>query len=538
MANKKISFDDVKDFIFTLPYNEFRKIVKQYSTHSKTSFEKEMNDLITLSFQQKLESLGINKACHRCGSLMIVKNGKRPNSIQEYKCKDCNTKFTLFSNTILEKTNWHWDIWVVVLQMTINGFSIDSMINVLEGDYGCNGINRKTVWLLRMKLIHALASIDMPVLTGIVQVDETFIRESQKGSRKLVNYVGLKYNRKPRYGSMPSKLGVMGPEFATLTTAIDDRGYCVCKVSSLGKLTKELFVDLFEKHINNPAYICSDANDVYENHCELFDIPHYVKPSNYDKTIKQYGYESADESNPVQAAITRDNNENLFKRLYDNELIDKITNRGIMSYEEFIQLKRSNSLNLGRVNELHSDIKKFINRDMTNVSTKYLQDYIGFFTYKRNWRVKNGRYPNSIKDTEKIFIEILKTKVNYTIIDVKNQELNLPKPTNRYITLLDENTRKARIATSNQYFKFDEEDGVKSFNKRNYLINQPKSKLYAICKECKLTKYRKLALWSLVSLILEQPNIDNIIYNLLSNDRQYKISDEDLEAIRAEGFKH
>ncbi|EFX95186.1 hypothetical protein HMPREF9397_1863 [Streptococcus sanguinis SK1087] len=30
---------------------------------------------------------------------------------------------------------------------------------------------------------------------------------------------------------------------------------------------------------------------------------------------------------------------------------------------------------------------------MRNVSTKYLQDYIGFFTYIRNWRTEHGIIP-------------------------------------------------------------------------------------------------------------------------------------------------
>lgn len=38
---------------------------------------------------------------------------------------------------------------------------------------------------------------------------------------------------------------------------------------------------------------------------------------------------------------------------------------------------------------------------------------MGFFTYIRNWRVTNGHYPSSKKDTEQIFIEILKTRVKY-----------------------------------------------------------------------------------------------------------------------------
>ena len=100
---------------------------------------------------------------------------KNKNNIQQFKCKEFNRRFTRFTDTILEKTRWHWDIWIKVLEMTINSYSIHDMINVLTKDYGCKGINYKTVWLWRMKLIHTLAEMPMPKLTGVVQVDETFI---------------------------------------------------------------------------------------------------------------------------------------------------------------------------------------------------------------------------------------------------------------------------------------------------------------------------------------------------------------------------
>lgn len=104
------------------------------------------------------------------------------------------------------------------------------------------------------------------------------------------------------------------------------------------------------------------------------------------------------------------------------------------------------------------------------------------FTYMRNWKITNGNYPSSSKDTEKIFIEIFKAKVYYTITNINDKRLELPKPPTRYIAILKEKTEKARIATSNQYFKFDEEDGAKTFNKRKYFLDQSKSKLYAVCK--------------------------------------------------------
>lgn len=410
------------------------------------------------------------------------------------------------------------------------------MLNVLEDDYGCIGINIKTIWLWRLKLIHAMAANPMPVLTGIIQVDETFIRESQKGSRNLISYLDKHDVRRPRYGRRPSKYGVMGPEFATVTTAIDQTGLCVCKVSGLGILTKNIFVDLFEDHLRNPSYICSDANSVYEEYCKLFNIAHYIKPSNYLSVLKKAGYETPSFGNPTQYKITSTKNKKILEGLFYEESIDKITNRGSLYYEEFEYLKTQNRLNLGRVNELHDDIKSFIYRDMTNVSTKYLQDYIGYFTYKRNWKVTNGHYPSSRKDAEKIFTEILKSKVGFTINDVKSKKLDLPKPSSRYIILLKSETERVRDVTPNPYFKFDEEDGFATFRKRDYLMDQSKNKLYSICKECKLTKYKKLALWSMVSQLLRQPNIDEIIYKLLVEDRHYKMAEEDLDSMKAGRF--
>lgn len=536
MAKRELNFDEVLTYLENLPYNKFKEAVNHYSTHTKANFEKELEAMVTLNFQQRLEKLKINSHCPKCSSTTIVKNGKN-NNIQKYKCKDCNSQFTLFTDTILEKTKWHWDIWIAVLHMTINNFSLHEIKNVLEQDYGCVSINYKTLFLWRHKLIHALSSFPMPKLTGVIQIDETFIREAQKGSRNLKSHIDKVHIREPRYGRKPSKLGVMGPEFATITTAIDNHGYSVNKVSCLGKLTKELFGSLFEEHLCNPSYICSDANGVYEEYCNIFNIAHYVKPSNYLTVLNHYGFETPSNIDTVRANATKEKNKKILETLYKDNMIDYISNRGQMTYEEFNSIKLANRLSLARVNELHSDIKKFIYGDMANVSTKYLQDYIGFFTYIKNWRVSNSYYPSSLKDSEKIFIEILKTNVNYTITEVKKETLTLPKPSTRYIAILKAETEKARIATSNQYFKFDEEDGVKTFNKREYLLDQPKSKLYAVCKTHDMEKYKQMALYSLVSALLKLQDIDNVLYELIVADRHYRIADEDLEAIKSLAYK-
>ena len=84
--------------------------------------------------------------------------------------------------------------------------------------------------------------------------------------------------------------------------------------------------------------------------------------------------------------------------------------------------------------------------------------------------------------------------------------------------VLKEETEKARDAVDSPYFKFNEEDGVLSFNKREYLLDPPKTRLYAIAKKCHIPRYRKLARWSLVSMILKQKNIQGILYQELTNE--------------------
>lgn len=186
------------------------------------------------------------------------------------------------------------------------------------------------------------------------------------------------------------------------------------------------------------------------------------------------GYVTPTKNDQVLASAQADSNNKVIEKLYKEGLIDRITNKGYLDYHEFQKIKTGNSLNLGRVNELHSEIKDFICKTRTNVSTKYLADYIGFFSYVHKWRVDKGHYPSSHSDAEKIFIEILRYQVSYTTNDLKSSKINLPKPTSRYITLLKEKTKEARSILKNKYFKFDEEDNVIDFDKRKFLSDQPK----------------------------------------------------------------
>ena len=530
---KKISKSEVQKQLNTLSMGELLDMLDVYSKETGEDISIAKKKLITNDLQSRLLSNKINTNCPYCKSSLIIKKGTRANGIKEFMCKDCNKKFTLFTNTILEKTQYHWDIWIKVVEMVLNHYSIEHMKEVLVKDYGLNDLNYKTVFLWKHKIINALANMPMPKLNGIIQIDETFFRETQKGSRNLESTIKDE-ERLPRYGRRASKYGVMGNEFANVVCMVDLNGYVVAKVIGLGKLTKETFTSIFDDYIENPIYLCSDGNSVYKNYCEVKGIPLYIKPSNYVHTIKNAGIVQLDPTSPTYKK-DYEKQQKIYEKLYDEKLIDYMYNMDI-SYEDFYHLKNANSLSLARVNQFHSELKEYLVQKTKGVSTKYLQDYIGFYTFVRNWRVANGHYPSSNKDAQAIFVDILKGKTTYTIRDLENAKLDLPKVSDKYMQLLKEKTLEMRKLTKNPFFKYDEEDNVVSFDKRKFLEEIPVYKLNKLC-----SKYRIKQSWakySKISELIKKPNIDDDILLLINEGRHYDISEEDLEVIKSSKYVH
>lgn len=219
------------------------------------------------ALQTKLMECGINSSCPYCGSESISNNGWN-GDIRRFKCADCGKTFSLFTGTILEKTQFGWDVWVKMTEMHLNGYSMENMLDVLHTDYGLESLHLNIVFSWKHKLLNAMASMPTPKLSGVIQVDETFFREAQKGSRKLESTLkGVE--RKPRRGAVASKPGVMGNEFANVVVAVDNTNHCIAKVACLGKLTADLFYDLFDEHFENIEFLCTDANYVYRRYSAL-----------------------------------------------------------------------------------------------------------------------------------------------------------------------------------------------------------------------------------------------------------------------------
>lgn len=103
---------------------------------------------------------------------------------------------------------------------------------------------------MRLKVMAAISRIPAPKLTGIVQIDDMFVRENQKASRHLENTLptDIQPRREPRYGKTPSISGVLSPEFATITCMVDGSGHCACGVLGMGMTSPEVLYDFIAKY--------------------------------------------------------------------------------------------------------------------------------------------------------------------------------------------------------------------------------------------------------------------------------------------------
>lgn len=180
-------------------------------------------------------------------------------------CPECSHRFSSFSGTLLEKTNYSWDIWVEVIASMLSGTSIEKTVQIIRDDHHCPIIDKDTIHRMRLKVMAAASRIKPPVLTGIVQIDDMFVRESQKASRKLENTLptDIQPRREPRYGEQPSIIGVRSPEFATITCMTDGSGHCACGVLGMGVISPEVLYDFIAAYTGDISFFCSDADATY-----------------------------------------------------------------------------------------------------------------------------------------------------------------------------------------------------------------------------------------------------------------------------------
>ena len=129
------------------------------------------------------QKVGEERTCPHCGSTQSIKFGQDARGQQRYRCvvrdeSGCGRTYTALTGTAFSgmKRRDQWGPFMVAMSKGYRS------INELH-ESGEVQVNRLTLWRWRHRFLRALEEREPTVLSGVVEADETYFRDSFKGSR-------------------------------------------------------------------------------------------------------------------------------------------------------------------------------------------------------------------------------------------------------------------------------------------------------------------------------------------------------------------
>ena len=133
--------------------------------------------------------------CPACKGTNLGRWGQTRTGLQRLRCRSCLGTFSSASGTAVERVRKPEKFHRVVADM----FStVPQSCRKLGEELG---LDKMTIWRWRHRIINAMLGVGATDLSGIVEADEKFFRESRKGSREWVNHF-----RNPTAYSVPPAL--------------------------------------------------------------------------------------------------------------------------------------------------------------------------------------------------------------------------------------------------------------------------------------------------------------------------------------------
>lgn len=513
----------------TLTAEEIEMLISAYEKKNgrKAQPAKKQPDKFAMFIRRK----DVQVLCPECKEMNHYAHSNPDSRDIRFYCNTCKKPFSPFKGTLVQGSGLSWEVWVELVRCTLENSSLVAVKHILEADYNIS-MTEQTILSYRHKIQKAIAlTFPMPKLSGVVQVDETYFREGQKGSRSLVNVAPTVIEKRVarlHAKSHPSKMGINGPEFSCVVTGIDSVGHIAAVVTGLGKGSSQPFEEYFAEYLGKIDFLCSDGFEAYSRYAEKHAIPHYVQMSEARAIIKK---EQRDYEDRYKVTTTA---EAVRENLYGTRQIDYIDNYGRLSYHQFEKLKAEKGLSLERIDNYHAELKLRINKELRGVSTVYLPLYIGFRVFVHNWKVDHNNTPPASKaDAEQIFIALLMAGDNF--VSRSNMEsqsiLDMTRPATKYTNYLKNLTDETRKQSGQSGFTFDDNDRLLTFNKRKYFENAPKSRLKEICKQYHIKGYTKMNAYQLSREICKLPEVNDIFLRLVAADSVHAPYTDDLTVL-------
>ncbi len=218
-------------------------------------------------------------ACPKCGSVSIVRNGKRRGK-QSYLCKDCKTNFVETSTAAIAHSYASETVWKQVIRDTVDGIALDKTAESLD-------LSHSTVFHMRHKILYCVEQAVLAgstALEGVCEADETYVLESVKGR---ITPAG--YHRKPRkHGAKASKPG-LSSEYICVCTSVDSDNRCMTEIVNRASPSHAEIDLVFGSKVSAETVILCDGSnryDVLEDKCTVAHSKRVNRVNGFHSFIK------------------------------------------------------------------------------------------------------------------------------------------------------------------------------------------------------------------------------------------------------------
>ena len=204
-----------------------------------------------------IEEAAGNRSCPDCGSNRCHRCG-HANGLQRYRCVICRRSFNALTGTPLARLRLR-DKWLPYLQCLIESTTVRKAAARVA-------VAKSTSFRWRHRFIAAMRQEPRPQLSGIVEADETYHLESQKGSRHL--------DRPPRKrGGKARRRGISAERDCILVARDRNRQTCDF-VTGRGPVTASQLTRHLLPVLAKDVLLVSDAAKAYEAFARQAGITH------------------------------------------------------------------------------------------------------------------------------------------------------------------------------------------------------------------------------------------------------------------------
>lgn len=316
-----------------MEHSQFERLKAEIATDVSADQILDLEQVIRLIAYKQIADMALarrsnssieRRICPHCKGSDVVLHGKDKNQRQRFKCRECRRTYNILTGTPMARARKP-EKWGNYLSSMTDHTSIRK---IAATDIGLNHV---TVWRWRHRFLKAATNDNSGVLSGVIEADETFFVRSFKGHRGWQNgKPPAQRAARPRaWGA--TKRGLSSEQVPVLT-ALDNAGAVFEAI--LPSLTA--IQSTLDGRIARGSVLCSDGARGY-----------------------------------VKAAVSA-------VAEHRRIIVPTTAAHATKTNTAPTQRRQKGRLGLGHVNAHHERLKTFINRHCRGVSTRYLDNYLGW----------------------------------------------------------------------------------------------------------------------------------------------------------------